>query len=84
MEKLVVNTVTVTCHKESQRRSVDTVVVFFVLPVLWLNANVKMKSMILCNAVARGATCYHMNAVMFQTFICCRAYLIFTFPKHTE
>jgi len=40
---------------------------FFVLPILWLNANVKMKSMILCNFVAHGATSYHMNAVMFQT-----------------
>ena len=67
-EKLVVNTVTVTCHLESQHLSVYTVVDFFVLPVLWLNANVKMKSMIFCNSVAHGATSYHMNAVMFQTF----------------
>jgi len=57
MEKLVVNTVTVTCHMESQHLSVDSVVDFFVLPFLWLNASVKMKSMILCNSVAHGATC---------------------------
>jgi len=67
-EKLVVNNVTVTCHMESQHLSVDTVVDFFVLPVLWLNANVKLKSMIFCNSVAHDATSYHMNAVMFQTF----------------
>lgn len=79
LEKLVVNTVTVTCHMESQHLSVDTVVDFFVLPVLWPNVNVKMKSMILCNSVAHGATSYHMNAVMFQTFIHYRAYLIFFF-----
>lgn len=76
MEKLV-NTVTVTCHMESQHLSVDTVVDFCVLPVLWLSANVKMKSMILCNSVTHGATSYDMNAVMFQTFLHCRAYLIF-------
>jgi hypothetical protein len=66
MEKLVVNTLTVTCHMECQHLSVDTVVDFFVLLVLWLNTNVKIKSMILYNSVALGATSYHMNAVMFQ------------------
>jgi hypothetical protein len=80
MEKLVVSTITVTCRMENQHLSVDTVVDFLVLPVLRLNANVKMKkNMILCSTVAHGAISYHMNAVMFQTFVHCRAYLIFFF-----
>jgi hypothetical protein len=79
MEKLVVNTVTVTCHMESRHLSVDTGVDFFLLPLLWLTSNIKMESMILCNSVAHGATSYHMNAVMCQTLLHGRAYLIFSF-----